>query len=94
VEAAIRELPGVADVRVVAGHDERRGEHVVACVVLRAHTGTMTALAIRQFCAERLAPHKIPRAVIFVDAIPMTARGKTDREALTALIRSRANREP
>jgi acyl-CoA synthetase (AMP-forming)/AMP-acid ligase II len=94
VEATIRELPGIADVRVIAGHDERRGEHVVACVVLRGSAATVTALRVRQFCAERLAPHKIPRAVIFVDAIPLTARGKTDREALRALIRPHANREP
>lgn len=94
VEATIRELPGIVDVRVIAGHDERRGEHVVACVVPRGDGGTITALMVRQFCAERLAPHKIPRAVIFIDAIPLTARGKTDREALAALIRSRASREP
>jgi acyl-CoA synthetase (AMP-forming)/AMP-acid ligase II len=94
VEATIRGLSGVADVRVVGGHDERRGEHVVACIVPRAEAGPVTAMAVRRFCAERLAPHKVPRAIVFVDAIPLTARGKTDREALRALIRSRTPREP
>ena len=33
----------------------------------------------------RLAAHKIPRLFVSVDAIPLTARGKTDRERLRAL---------
>jgi len=47
----------------------------------------LTTIAVRQFCASRLASHKIPRAVVFVDTIPLTPRGKTDRAALDALIR-------
>jgi acyl-CoA synthetase (AMP-forming)/AMP-acid ligase II len=93
VEATLRALPSVADVRVIGGHDERRGEHVVACIVLQPDHEPLTALALRRLCAERLAPHKIPREVVFVDAIPLTARGKTDREALSALIRRRLKRQ-
>jgi len=93
VEATLRTLPGVADVRVVGGNDQRRGEHVVACIVLQPGSAPLTVLAVRRFCADRLAPHKIPREVVFVDAIPLTIRGKTDREALNAMIRSRVNRE-
>jgi acyl-CoA synthetase (AMP-forming)/AMP-acid ligase II len=94
VEAALRDWPDVADVRVVGAHDERRGEHVVACIVPRANGERLTTVAMRRFCATRLAPHKIPRAVILVDAIPLTARGKTDREALAALVRSHRPRKP
>jgi long-chain acyl-CoA synthetase len=43
---------------------------------------------VRRFCAARLAPYKVPREVVFVDAIPLTARGKTDREALAAAIQA------
>lgn len=89
VETVLREMPAVIDVRVVGAHDERRGEHVVACLVRRPGSAPLTTMAVRQFCASRLASHKIPRAVIFVDAIPLTPRGKTDRAALAALIRSR-----
>ena len=49
----------------------------------------MTSLAIRRYCAARLAPYKVPRRSFFVDAIPLTARGKTDRAALDALVRAR-----
>jgi len=88
VEAVLREMPTVIDVRVTGARDDRRGEHVVACLVRRPGSAPLTTIAVRQFCASRLASHKIPRAVVFVDAIPLTPRGKTDRAALDALIRS------
>ena len=47
------------------------------------------ALAVRRFCAARLAPHKIPRTILMLDAMPLTARGKTDRAALEELVRAR-----
>jgi acyl-CoA synthetase (AMP-forming)/AMP-acid ligase II len=87
VEAVLREMPQVGDVRVLGGKDQRRGEHVVACIVPRLESEPLTAAAVRRFCAARLAPHKVPREVVFVAAIPLTARGKTDREALAASIR-------
>jgi hypothetical protein len=29
--------------------------------------GSLAALAVRRYCAARLAPHKVPRSVVFVD---------------------------
>jgi len=88
VEQVLRSMPGIADARVIAAADPRRGEQIVACVVAEQGAVAMP-LAVRRFCASRLAPHKIPRAIIFVDAIPLTPRGKTDRAALDGLVRSR-----
>lgn len=90
VEEVLRTMEGVADVRVVAAPDPHRGEQIAACVVARS--GDLSALAVRQFCAARLAAYKIPRSVVFVDAIPLTPRGKTDRAALDALVRARLQR--
>jgi acyl-CoA synthetase (AMP-forming)/AMP-acid ligase II len=87
VELVLRAMPGVRDVRIVAAPDARRGQQIVACVV--ADGSGVTALAIRQYCAARVAPYKIPRTVVFLDAIPLTARGKTDRAALDDLVRAR-----
>jgi long-chain acyl-CoA synthetase len=84
VERVLRTMPGVDDVRVVAAADARRGQQLVACIVTRRE---ITPLAVRRFCSTRLAPHKIPRSVVFLDAIPMTARGKTDRVALDSIVR-------
>lgn len=87
VEHVLRDMPGVKHVRVVAAPDAKRGQQIVACVVTNG--ASVTALTVRQFCAARLAPHKIPRSVVFLDTIPMTVRGKTDRAALDELVRSR-----
>ena len=88
VEEVLRAMPGVADVRVLGADDSRRGEQIVACIVAEP-AGSISELAVRRFCAARLAPYKIPRAVIFVDAIPTTPRGKVDRTALAGLVRAR-----
>jgi acyl-CoA synthetase (AMP-forming)/AMP-acid ligase II len=87
VEHVLRDMPGVTHVCVVAAPDAKRGQQIVACVVTKG--ASVTALTVRQFCAARLAPHKIPRSVLFLDTIPMTVRGKTDRAALDELVRSR-----
>ena len=92
IEAVLRTMPGVADVRVVAAPDPRRGQQIVACIVVGAQASSVTTLLIRRYCAERLASYKVPRAILFVERIPLTARGKTDRAALDALVRARLGR--
>lgn len=89
IEAVLRTMPGVADVRVVAAPDARRGQQIVACIVVDAPASSITTLVIRRYCAARLASYKVPRAIVFVERIPLTARGKTDRVALDALVRTR-----
>ncbi|HMF95586.1 MAG TPA: class I adenylate-forming enzyme family protein [Vicinamibacterales bacterium] len=90
VEAVLRTMPGVADARVVAAPDPRRGQQIVACIVVAtAGAPAITTLSVRRYCAARLAPYKIPRAIVFIDRIPLTARGKTDRDALDAAVRAR-----
>ena len=34
------------------------------------------------FCRENMAPYKVPKIVMFVDEIPLTAVGKVDKKAL------------
>ena len=83
VERVLRQFPSIADARVVGAEDALRGECLVACIVV---TGAApTTVELRRFCSSRLAAHKIPRLFVSVDAIPLTARGKTDRERLRAL---------
>jgi len=85
VESALRAHADIADVRVTSAPDTLRGQHVAACIVRRAGS-TLTMMAVRRFCSERLAPHKVPRVIVFAEGIPTTVRGKTDRDALQALI--------
>ncbi len=84
IEAVLREMPDIADVRVLGAIDPVRGEQIVACIVRR--TGEAGVMAIRQFCAARLAPYKIPRTIIPLERIPLTERGKTDRRQLQEIV--------
>jgi acyl-CoA synthetase (AMP-forming)/AMP-acid ligase II len=76
VESAVYELPGVTEVAVFAVPDERLGEAVAAAVVLAPGT-TLSAEGIREGLADRLAAHKLPSQVWFLDEpIPRNANGK------------------
>ena len=89
VEDVLRQMPGVTDVRVIGAADAQRGEQVVACLAVeRGLADTISTLSVRRFCSSRLATFKIPRTVIVLDAIPLTARGKTDRRALEERVRA------
>jgi long-chain acyl-CoA synthetase len=76
VEAAIYELDGVAEVAVFGMPDERLGEEVAAAVVL-APGASMTADELHAGLADRLARHKHPAHVWFLDEpLPRNANGK------------------
>ena len=80
----LREMPGIRDIRVLGAPSISRGEQLVAVVVPDGPPPTL--LQVRQFCAARLPPHKIPRMLVLTDEIPLDARGKTDRPRLDALV--------
>jgi long-chain acyl-CoA synthetase len=66
----------VAEAAVFGIPDERLGEEVAAAIVL--HPGaSLTADELRAFLAERIAKHKIPAKVWFLDEqLPRNANGK------------------
>ncbi|MFZ3343135.1 MAG: AMP-binding protein [Terriglobales bacterium] len=84
VEAVLLEHPAVRDCGVVAKPDEDAGEIPCAFVVLRENFAASTALdgELRAFVADRLAHHKQPREVHFVEAVPRTPSGKVLRREL------------
>ena len=83
VERALLGVPGIGDARVLGMACDVRGQQVVAFIVRQ--DATLTSLAIRQQCAATLSPYKIPRRFVFLDRLPVDARGKIDRRALQAL---------
>ncbi|MHB8530785.1 MAG: AMP-binding protein [Caulobacteraceae bacterium] len=70
--------PKIADAQVVGLPDERYGEELCAWIRLKPGQ-TASEGEIRAFCAERIARHKIPRYLRFVDAFPMTVTGKVQK---------------
>ena len=76
VEEFLYTHPDVRDVQVVGVPDLRYGEELCAWVILRDGAPDLTADAVREFAAGRLASYKIPRYVLVVDEFPMTVTGK------------------
>jgi len=75
VEAALDALPAVAQSAVVGVPDERWGEAGLAFVVLQPGA-TATEADVLDALRERLARYKVPRAVVFRDALPVSGAGK------------------
>src|ERR1700691_2989944 len=82
VEAVLESCPGVVEAAVVGRADEQWGEAVSAIVVTAAEV-TLSERAVRDYCATRLAPFKVPKHVTFASApLPRTASGKLLRREL------------
>ena len=76
----------VQDVQVVGVPDERFGEQVCACVVLRPgrQPGEAAAEELRAFCREKISHFKVPKYVHFVEDFPMTVTGKVQKHVLVS----------
>jgi O-succinylbenzoic acid--CoA ligase len=86
VATVLRTLPGVAEVAVVGLPEPEWGERVVVVVVRSPDPGA-TEEGIHRLSRAALSPAKRPRAIRFVDAIPLNVNGKVDREAIRDLFR-------
>ena len=91
VEAAIRDMDGVADVAVVGMDAGARGETVVAAVVPAqgAAPGAITLESVRAH-AERALPHyALPRRLEIIDEMPRSVIGKVMRRQVREMLEGR-----
>lgn len=92
VEAALRRHPDVADVAVYGRPHPVAGQVGVACVVPRPGA-TVDEAAMLAFLKPLLASYKMPRHVVQVDALPMTAgTGKVQKFRLRDAVEPRLPR--
>ncbi len=75
IEEFIYTCPKVSDVQVIGVPDEKYGEEIMACIILKEGE-TMTEQEMREYIAANMARHKVPRYIDFVDSFPMNAAGK------------------
>jgi acyl-CoA synthetase (AMP-forming)/AMP-acid ligase II len=81
VERVLYEHGAVLEVAVVARRDERWGEVPVAFVALRPDT-VVSGDELIEHCRGQLAKFKVPRDVVFVDALPRNPSGKVLKREL------------
>ena len=80
VEDVVASHPGVLECAVVGVPDDQSGEAVVLFVAKK--DPSLTAQALKDFCAQQLTAYKRPRYVIFRKELPKTNVGKVLRREL------------
>jgi len=81
VENAIFELPQVAEAAVIGVPDDKWGEVGRAFVALKPGQ-RLGERELLEHLAARLAKYKIPKSVVFIEALPRNAAGKVLKNAL------------
>lgn len=86
IERALAEHPGVREVCVQAVPCADRRMTLIAWVAPKNPQDEKAALAadLKAFAKSTLLPHKYPRQIHFMDALPKTGTDKIDRQALKA----------
>ncbi|MFE3495134.1 acyl-CoA synthetase [Streptomyces sp. NPDC059175] len=82
IENALLEHPGVREAAVTGEPDDDLGERIVAWVVPTDPARPPAAPELADHVAGQLAPHKRPRTVRFLQALPRNDMGKIMKRAL------------
>lgn len=88
IEEVLRDHPLIRQVAVLPVPDETREEEVLACVVLKevvpadAESSRAAALDIFNTCYRRLAYHKAPGWIYFLDELPTTGTLKIQKHQI------------
>ena len=78
IEEFISGMEGVHDIQVVGVPSRKYGEEVAAFIIPKPGV-TLTPGDVRAFCKGKIAWHKVPRYIAFVDDYPMTGSRKIQK---------------
>jgi fatty-acyl-CoA synthase len=77
VESLMYQHPAVLEACVIGTSDAHRGETVKALVVPRPDwRGLVEEQTLIDWCRQNMAAYKVPRIIVFVDALPKSGSGK------------------
>ncbi|MEA3134521.1 MAG: fatty-acyl-CoA synthase [Gammaproteobacteria bacterium] len=77
VESLMYQHPAVLEACVIGTSDTYRGETVKALVVPRSEwRGRIDEPTLIDWCRQNMAAYKVPRIIVFVDALPKSGSGK------------------
>lgn len=82
IENALLEHPAVAEAAVKGEPDDDLGERIVAWVVVEEGAAQPSLEELADHVARLLTPHKRPRDVRYLDALPRNALGKVTKATL------------
>ena len=84
VEGALMTYPGVTEAVALVRNGNGASNHLAA--VIRAERGSQPTLAsLRDHLRRQLPEYMVPSAYAFVERMPLTPSGKTDRKALSSV---------
>jgi fatty-acyl-CoA synthase len=81
VEDVMHRHPAIAEAALIAIPHPKWGEVGRAIVVLKPG-GSLSEADLNEWLRERLAHFKVPKSVVFVEALPKTAANKVDKQQL------------
>ena len=81
VEATVTACDGIAECACIGVADEKSGE-AVRVYAVRAAGATVSEADVIAHCRKELAGYKVPRRIVFVDALPKSTVGKILRREL------------
>ncbi len=82
IEAALSDLPGIANAAVVVRRDRAGTDQLYGHVVAEAQAASIDAAELRAELSRRIPPYMVPVAVAVTTELPQTPSGKIDRASL------------
>ncbi len=81
IENVLTGMAEIAEAAVVAVDDEKWGQ-VGLAAIRRRPSAQLDEDAVKAYCSEHLARYKVPLYVQFVDALPVNAQGKIQKDVI------------
>lgn len=78
IEEYLYHMQGIKDIQVAGIPSEKYGEEVGAFIILQEGAHLLPE-DVKAFCRGRIARHKIPKYIFFVNSFPLTGSGKIQK---------------